>query len=40
LRLDVYNNARGRARPAGVPRNSLEGAGYAALDLTFEHRVM
>jgi outer membrane receptor protein involved in Fe transport len=33
LGLDVYNNGRGRARPAGVPRNSLEGAGYASLDL-------
>src|SRR5205807_3719780 len=30
---DVYNNGRGRARPAGVPRNSREAAGYASLDL-------
>ncbi|HEV3056781.1 MAG TPA: carboxypeptidase regulatory-like domain-containing protein [Vicinamibacterales bacterium] len=30
---DVYNNGRGRARPPGVPRNSLEAAGYASLDL-------
>src|SRR5262249_25640109 len=30
---DIYNNGRGRARPAGVPRNSLEGAGFASLDL-------
>jgi hypothetical protein len=30
---DAYNNGRGRARPAGVPRNSLEGDGYAQLDL-------
>jgi hypothetical protein len=30
---DIYNNARGRARPAGVPRNSLEGAGFSALDV-------
>jgi outer membrane receptor protein involved in Fe transport len=30
---DIFHNGRGRARPAGVPRNSLEGAGYASLDL-------
>jgi len=30
---DIYNNGRGRARPAGVPRNSLETTGYASLDL-------
>ena len=30
---DVYNNGRGRARPAGVPRNSLEGGGFASLDV-------
>lgn len=30
---DVYNNGRGNARPAGVPRNSLQGAGLADLDL-------
>ena len=30
---DVYDNGRGRARPPGVPRNSLETSGYAALDL-------
>jgi hypothetical protein len=33
LGQDVHNNGRGRARPAGVPRNSLEGDGYAQLDL-------
>ena len=33
LGQDVFNNGRGRARPAGVPRNSLEGDGYADLDL-------
>jgi Carboxypeptidase regulatory-like domain/TonB dependent receptor len=33
LGQDVYNNGRGRARPAGVPRNSLEGQGFAQLDL-------
>ncbi len=30
---DVYNNGRGRARPAGVARNTLDGAGFAQLDL-------
>jgi hypothetical protein len=31
--LDLFNNGRGRARPAGVPRNSLETTGFASLDL-------
>ena len=31
---DVYNNGRGRARPAGVvARNTREGDGFATLDL-------
>ncbi|OLB63121.1 MAG: hypothetical protein AUI11_02705 [Acidobacteria bacterium 13_2_20CM_2_66_4] len=30
---DVYNNGRGRARPKGVARNTLEGAGFASVDL-------
>jgi hypothetical protein len=30
---DVYSNGRGRARPAGISRNTLEGAGNAQLDL-------
>ncbi len=30
---DLYGNARGSARPPGVPRNSLTGPGYADLDL-------
>jgi carboxypeptidase family protein len=30
---DVFNNGRGRARPAGVLRNTLEGDGFASLDL-------
>ena len=30
---DIYNNGRGRARPAGVERNSLEGGGLETLDL-------
>jgi Carboxypeptidase regulatory-like domain len=33
LGSDPYNNGRGNARPAGVPRNSLQGAGDAELDL-------
>ena len=33
LGLDLYNNGRGRARPAGVPRNSLETTGFASLDI-------
>ncbi len=30
---DVFDNARGNARPAGVARNTLQGAGYADVDL-------
>jgi len=30
---DVYNNGRGRARPAGLGRNTREGDGFASLDL-------
>jgi carboxypeptidase family protein/TonB-dependent receptor-like protein len=33
LGADIFNNGRGSARPGGVPRNSLEGAGYADMDL-------
>jgi hypothetical protein len=33
LGQDIYNNGRGRARPASVNRNTLEGDGYATLDL-------
>jgi len=33
LGVDIYNNARGRARPPGVPRNTLDAAAYASLDL-------
>jgi hypothetical protein len=36
---DVYNNGRGRARPVGVARNSLEGAGFAQLDLRLSRQV-
>ncbi len=34
---DLYNNGRGRARPAGVARNSREGDGYATLDVRASH---
>ncbi|MEO8679550.1 MAG: TonB-dependent receptor [Vicinamibacterales bacterium] len=30
---DIYNNGRGRARLPGVARNTLEGGGFASLDL-------
>lgn len=33
LGQDVFNNGRGRARPFGVSRNSLDAAAFAALDL-------
>jgi hypothetical protein len=33
LGLDLYNNGRGRARPDGVPRNSLTTTGFAQLDI-------
>ena len=33
LGQDLYNNGRGRARPAGVARNSRKGDGYASLDV-------
>ena len=36
---DVYNNGRGRARPVGVARNTLEGAGFASLDLRVSREV-
>jgi len=39
LGQDIFNNGRGRARPFGVPRNSLEGNGYASLDLRASHDV-
>jgi hypothetical protein len=37
LGADIYNNGRGRARPPGVPRNSLEMASYASVDLRASH---
>ena len=36
---DVYNNGRGRARPAGVARNTLDGAGFASLDVRVSREV-
>jgi hypothetical protein len=39
LGQDVYNNGRGRARPAGVARNSLEGQGFAQLDVRVSREV-
>jgi hypothetical protein len=36
---DLYSNARGTARPAGVPRNSLTGPGYANVDLRLSHDI-
>jgi Carboxypeptidase regulatory-like domain len=33
LGVDLFNNGRGRARPAGVPRNSLDTTGFASLDI-------
>jgi len=33
LGQDIFNNGRGRARPAGIARNTLEGAGFASLDV-------
>ncbi len=33
LGADLFNNGRGNARPSGVARNTLEGAGSAVLDL-------
>jgi len=35
----VFNNGRGRARPAGVARNTLEGAGFASLDVRISRDV-
>jgi hypothetical protein len=39
LGQDVYNNGRGRARPIGIARNTLEGAGFASLDLRVSREV-
>ena len=39
LGTDPYGNGRGTARPVGVPRNSLEGAGSADLDVRLSRDV-
>ncbi|HEY3380211.1 MAG TPA: carboxypeptidase regulatory-like domain-containing protein [Vicinamibacterales bacterium] len=36
---DDYNNGTANARPAGVPRNSLEGPGSARLDLRWSREI-
>lgn len=36
---DIYNNGRAHARPAGVGRNTLIGAGFAQLDLRASREV-
>jgi hypothetical protein len=36
---DDFNTGSANARPAGVPRNSLEGPGYADVDLRWSHDV-
>jgi len=40
LGADIYNNGRGRARPPGVSRNSLEGGGYASVDLRASREIV
>lgn len=35
--IDEYHDGRADARPPGVPRNSLEGPGYADIDLRWSH---
>jgi hypothetical protein len=39
LGLDLFNSGRGSARPAGVPRNSLQGSGSANVDLRLSRDV-
>jgi hypothetical protein len=34
---EIYNNGMSNACPPGVPRNSLQAAGYADLDLRWSH---
>ena len=36
---DPYNNGRGRARPAGIERNTLERNGFASLDVRASRNV-
>jgi hypothetical protein len=35
--LDQYHTGYANARPPGVPRNSLEGPGFAELDARWSH---
>jgi hypothetical protein len=35
--LDEYHDGVANSRPSGVPRNSLQGPGYASLDLRWAH---
>jgi hypothetical protein len=35
--LDAYHTGYANARPVGVPRNSLQGPGFAELDLRWSH---
>lgn len=35
--IDEYHDGRADARPPGVPRNSLQGPGYADIDLRWSH---
>ncbi|HEX5423353.1 MAG TPA: TonB-dependent receptor [Candidatus Acidoferrales bacterium] len=37
--IDEYHDGRADARPPGVPRNSLQGPGYADVDLRWSHEV-
>lgn len=39
LGSDVYDNGRGNARPAGVGRNTLQGAGSAVVDLRLAREI-
>ena len=39
LGTDLFNNGRGNARPAGVSRNTLQGAGYADFDVRLSREV-
>lgn len=37
LGIDLYNSGFANARPAGVPRNTLQGPGFMQLDLRWSH---
>jgi outer membrane receptor protein involved in Fe transport len=37
---DLFNNGRSNARPAGVPRNSLDGPGYADVDVRWSRDLL